>query len=104
MRDASRVFGLGTHYAHPKVLGTCTRVRLLPNLGQRGESNPITSLVGLLLQLPRRVVTATASVVLAAAAGCLGFLGHDVGRNVLHFLSLLVQGTLGYAAFTKRSD
>ena len=58
MRDASRVFSLGTPYAHPKVLGTCTRVRLLPNLGQRGESNPITSLVGLLLQLPWRVATA----------------------------------------------
>ena len=45
-----------------------------------------------------------AAVVVAAAAGCLGFLGHDVGCNVLHFLSLLVQRTLGYAAFTKRSD
>ena len=57
----------------------------------------------LLLQLPRRVVAAAATI-RAAAAGCLGFLGHDVGCNVLHLLSLLVQGTLGYAAFTKRSD
>lgn len=69
MRDASRVFGLGTPYAHPKVLGTCTRVRLLPNLGQRGESNPITSLVGLLFQLAwcssAGVVTTFATVVAA---------------------------------------
>ena len=50
----------------------------------------------LLFQFPVAVV--------AAAAGCFGFLGYDVRRNVLHLLSLLVQGTLGYAAFTKRSD
>ena len=50
------------------------------------------------------VVTTTAAAIRAAATGCLGFLGHDVGCNVLHLLSLLVQGTLGYAAFTKRSD
>ena len=56
----------------------------------------------LLLQFPVAVVVAAA--IRAAAAGCLGFLGHDVGCNVLHLLSLLVQGTLGYAAFTKRSD
>ena len=55
-----------------------------------------------LFQLP--VAVAAAAAIRAAAAGCLGFLGHDVGCNVLHFLSLLVQGTLGYAAFTKRSD
>ena len=61
------------------------------------------SLVGLPLKLPWRVVT-TPAAIRAAAAGCLGFLGHDVGCNVLHFLSLLVQRTLGYAAFTKRSD
>ena len=52
-------------------------------------------------QLPRRVVVAA---IRAASAGSLGFLGHDVGCNVLHLLSLLVQRTLGYAAFTKRSD
>ena len=57
----------------------------------------------LLLQFPVAVVT-TAAAIRAASAGCLGFLGHDVGRNVLHLLSLLVQRTLGYAAFTKRSD
>ena len=56
----------------------------------------------LLLKLPVAVVTAAA--IRAATAGCFGFLGHDVRSNVLHFLSLLVQGTLGYAAFTKRSD
>ena len=56
----------------------------------------------LLLQLPWRVVTA--ATIRAAAAGCLGLIGHDVAGNVLHLLSLLVQGTLGYAAFTKRSD
>ena len=62
-------------------------------------------LVGLFLQLPVAVVTtATAAAIRAAATGCLGFFGHDVGCNVLHFLSLLVQRTLGYAAFTKRSD
>ena len=55
------------------------------------------------LKFPWRVVT-TAAAIRAAATGCLGFLGHDVGCNVLHFLSLLVQRTLGYAAFTKRSD
>ena len=58
----------------------------------------------LLLQLPWRVVTTTPATIRAAAAGCFGFLSHDVGCNVLHFLSLLVQRTLGYAAFTKRSD
>ena len=58
----------------------------------------------LLLQLPWRVATAAASVVVAASTGCFGVIGHDVGSNVLHFLSLLVQRTLGYAAFTKRSD
>ena len=47
-----------------------------------------------LLKLPRRVVTTTAAAIRAAAAGCLGFLGHDVGCNVLHLLSLLVQGKL----------
>ena len=47
----------------------------------------------LLLQLPVAVV-ATPAAIRAAAAGCLGFLGHDVGCNVLHFLSLLVQGKL----------
>ena len=57
----------------------------------------------LFLKLPWRVV-ATPTAIRAAAAGCLGFLGHDVGCNVLHLLSLLVQRTLGYAAFTKRSD
>ena len=64
-----------------------------------------------LLQFPWRVVLAAvvpaatiAAVVITASTGSLGFLGHDVGRHVLHFLSLLVQGTLGYAAFTKRSD
>ena len=56
-----------------------------------------------LLKFPVAVVTTTAAI-RAAATGCLGFLGHDVGCNVLHFLSLLVQRTLGYAAFTKRSD
>ena len=65
-------------------------------------------LLGSLLKLPVAVVTAAAAVtpaaIRAAATGCLGFLGHDVGCNVLHFLSLLVQRTLGYAAFTKRSD
>ena len=55
----------------------------------------------LLLQFPVAVAAAPAA---PAATGCLGFLGHDVGCNVLHFLSLLVQRTLGYAAFTKRSD
>ena len=54
------------------------------------------------LQLPVAVVAPAA--IRAAAAGCLGFLGHDVRGNVLHLLSLLVQRTLGYAAFTKRSD
>ena len=55
-----------------------------------------------LLQFPVAVVAAAA--IRAASAGCFGFVGHDVGCNVLHFLSLLVQRTLGYAAFTKRSD
>ena len=45
------------------------------------------------LKFPWRVVV-TASVVVAAAAWCLRFLGHDVRCNVLHFLSLLVQGKL----------
>ena len=54
-----------------------------------------------LLQLP---VTTAAAAVRAASTGCLGFLGHDVSCNVLHLLSLLVQGTLGSAAFTKLSD
>ena len=54
-----------------------------------------------LFQLPVAIAPAA---IRAAAAGCFGFLGHDVGCNVLHFLSLLVQRTLGYAAFTKRSD
>ena len=62
------------------------------------------SLLGLFLKFPWRVVVTTAAAIRAAATGCLGFLGHDVGCNVLHFLSLLVQRTLGYAAFTKRSD
>ena len=48
--------------------------------------------VGLLLQLP--VAVATAAAIRAAATGCLGFLSHDVCCNVLHFLSLLVQGKL----------
>ena len=56
------------------------------------------------LQLSWRVVVTTPAAIRAAAAGCLGFFSHDVGCNVLHFLSLLVQRTLGYAAFTKRSD
>ena len=58
------------------------------------------------LKFPWRVVSAAVAVVAAAAAaaGSFGFFGHDVGCNVLHLLSLLVQGTLGYAAFTKRSD
>ena len=56
-----------------------------------------------LLQLPVAVVTA-APAAIRAATGCFGFFGHDVGCNVLHLLSLLVQRTLGYAAFTKRSD
>ena len=56
-----------------------------------------------LLKFPWRVVVPAAAI-RAAAAGCFGFLSHDVGCNVLHFLSLLVQRTLGYAAFTKRSD
>ena len=56
-----------------------------------------------LFQLPVAVVT-TPTAIRAASAGCFGFLGHDVRCNVLHFLSLLVQRTLGYAAFTKRSD
>ena len=46
----------------------------------------------LFLQLPRRIVVTPATI--AASAGCLGFLGHDVGRNVLHLLSLLVQRKL----------
>ena len=52
------------------------------------------SLVGRLpLQLP--VVVATpAAIVVAAATGCLGLVGHDVRCNVLHLLSLLVQGKL----------
>ena len=58
----------------------------------------------LLFQLPVAVVTPTPAAIRAASTGCLGFLGHDVRGNVLHFLSLLVQRTLGYAAFTKRSD
>ena len=58
----------------------------------------------LLFQFPVAVVTAAPAAIRADATGCLGFLGHDVGCNVLHLLSLLVQGTLGYAAFTKRSD
>ena len=44
-----------------------------------------------LLQFP---VAVAAAAILAAATGCLGFLGHDVGCNVLHLLSLLVQGKL----------
>ena len=56
-----------------------------------------------LLKFAWRVVVAAAAI-RAAATGCLGLVGHDVGCNVLHLLSLLVQGTLGYAAFTKRSD
>ena len=55
-----------------------------------------------LLQLPAAV--ATTAAIRAASTGSLGFLGHDVRSNVLHLLSLLVQRTLGYAAFTKRSD
>ena len=43
------------------------------------------------LQLPVAVV---AAAIRSAATGCFGFLGHDVGCNVLHFLSLLVQGKL----------
>ena len=57
----------------------------------------------LFLQFPWRVV-ATPAASRAASAGCFGFLGHDVRGNVLHLLSLLVKRTLGYAAFTKRSD
>ena len=57
------------------------------------------------LKFPWRVVVTTpAAVARTATTGSFGFLGHDVAGNVLHFLSLLVQGTLGYAAFTKRSD
>ena len=52
------------------------------------------SLTTLSLQLPAWWIVATATVVVAASAGCFGFLGHDVGCNVLHFLSLLVQGKL----------
>ena len=50
-----------------------------------------------LFKLPWRVTAAavaTPAAIRAAAAGCLGFLGHDVGCNVLHFLSLLVHGKL----------
>ena len=49
-----------------------------------------------LFQLPWRVVVTAATIasVVITATGCLGFLGHDVGCNVLHFLSLLVQGKL----------
>ena len=32
-----------------------------------------------------------AAAIVAAATGCFGFLGHDVGCNVLHLLSLLVR-------------
>ena len=48
------------------------------------------------LKFPWRVVSAAVAVVAAAAAaaGSFGFVGHDVGCNVLHFLSLLVQGKL----------
>ena len=57
----------------------------------------------LFLKFPWRVVVPAAAVVTAALLGVV-VLSHDVGCNVLHFLSLLVQRTLGYAAFTKRSD
>ena len=46
------------------------------------------------LQLSAWWIAATAAVVVTASAGCFGFLGHDVGCNVLHFLSLLIQGKL----------
>ena len=49
---------------------------------------------GLSLQLPAWRVIVAATVARAASAGCFGFLGHDVGCNVLRFLSLLVQGKL----------
>ena len=56
-----------------------------------------------LLQFPWRVVTAAAAI-RAASAGCLGFLGHDVGCNVLHFLSLLVQGKLLREGLARRPE
>ena len=56
-----------------------------------------------LLQLPVAVV-ATPAAIRAAAAGCLWFLGHDVGRNVLHLLSLLVQGKLLREGLARRPE
>ena len=46
------------------------------------------------LQFSAWWIVATATVVVTASAGSLGFLGHDVGCNVLHLLSLLVQRKL----------
>ena len=45
-----------------------------------------------------------AATIRAAAAGCFGFLGHDVGCNVLHFLSLLVQGKLLREGLARRPE
>ena len=59
----------------------------------------------LLLQLPVAVAVVTpAAVVLAAARWCLRFLGHDVGCNVLHLLSLLVQGKLLREGLARRPE
>ena len=57
----------------------------------------------LLLKFPWRVVAAPAAI-RAASAGCLRFLGHDVRCNVLHFLSLLVQGKLLREGLARRPE
>ena len=65
------------------------------------------SLVGLPLKLPWRVVVPAAAVVAAAsitASGGVVVLGHDVGCNVLHFLSLLVQGKLLGEGLARRPE
>ena len=56
------------------------------------------------LKFPAWRVVATAAVVVAASAGCFGFLGHDVGCNVLHFLSLLIQGKLLREGLARRPE
>ena len=56
------------------------------------------------LKFPAWWVVATAAVVVAASAGSLGFLGHDVGCNVLHLLSLLVQGKLLREGLARRPE
>ena len=56
------------------------------------------------LQLSWRVVVTTPAAIRAAAAGCLGFFSHDVGCNVLHLLSLLVQRKLLREGLARRPE